>query len=176
MAFFVLLTGASSHKRAEELRSSPDCRLPKADVWIRRTVMTLAPRLSRLCGIDIETCPACGEAIRIIACIEDVKVIEKSLARLDAKAPELEATRRPPSRATPQRGLSNEAGSIPRRPHLGCAVCGAAMAAAGLAPIRGCIRTGPDQCSRRHKHPGIPHPRGANMSLQSSPRVVTHEP
>jgi hypothetical protein len=31
-------------------------------------------------GIDIETCPVCGGATRIIACIEDPAVIEKILA------------------------------------------------------------------------------------------------
>ncbi len=42
-------------------------------------------------GIDIETCPACGGAMRIIACIEDPEVIEKILAHLDAKVAEPEA-------------------------------------------------------------------------------------
>ena len=63
-----------------------------------------------LVGIDIETCPACGGAMRIIACIEDPDVIEKILTHLDAKAPEPEATRRPPCRAPPQRGLFDETG------------------------------------------------------------------
>ena len=55
-------------------------------------------------------CPACGGAMRIIACIEDPDVIEKILTHLDAKAPEPEATRRPPCRAPPQRGLFDETG------------------------------------------------------------------
>ena len=42
--------------------------------------------------------------------IEDPVVIEKILAHLDAKAPEPEATRRPPCRAPPQRGLFDETG------------------------------------------------------------------
>jgi hypothetical protein len=66
-----------------------------------------------LFGIDIETpgqargrlCPACGGALRIIACIEDPDIIEKILIHLDAKGAESGATRRPPSRAPPQRGL-----------------------------------------------------------------------
>jgi len=37
-------------------------------------------------GIDIETCSACGGALRNIACIEGPVVIEKILAHLDAKA------------------------------------------------------------------------------------------
>ncbi len=59
----------------------------------------------RLFGIDIETCPACGGAVRIIACIEDPEVIEKILTHLDAKGVPAEASRRPPCRAPPQAGL-----------------------------------------------------------------------
>jgi hypothetical protein len=62
-------------------------------------------RLKRVFGIDIETCPACGGAVRIIACIEDPVVIEKILAHLDAKASEPKAPLRPPCRAPPQREL-----------------------------------------------------------------------
>ena len=47
-----------------------------------------------LVRIDIETCPACDGAMRIIACIEDPDVIEKILTDLDGKAPESEAIRR----------------------------------------------------------------------------------
>jgi hypothetical protein len=46
----------------------------------------------------------------IIACIQDPALIEKILAHLDAKGAECEATRRPPSRAPPQRGLFDETG------------------------------------------------------------------
>ncbi len=35
--------------------------------------------------MDIETCPACGGAMRIIACIEDPVVIQKILAHLKKK-------------------------------------------------------------------------------------------
>jgi hypothetical protein len=42
----------------------------------RRAAMTWAQRLKRVFGIDIETCPACGGALRIIA-IEDPAVIKK---------------------------------------------------------------------------------------------------
>jgi hypothetical protein len=71
----------------------------------RRAAMTWAQRLKRVFGIDIETCVACGGAMRIIACIEDADVIEKILGHLDAQGAECEATRRPPSRAPPRRGL-----------------------------------------------------------------------
>jgi hypothetical protein len=53
-------------------------------------------------GIDIQTCPACGGALRIIACIEDAAVIEKILAHLDARAAAAQAARPPPSRAPPE--------------------------------------------------------------------------
>jgi hypothetical protein len=43
----------------------------------RRAAMTWAQRLKRVFGIDIETCPACGGALRIIACIQDPAVIKK---------------------------------------------------------------------------------------------------
>ena len=76
----------------------------------RRAAMTWAQRLKRVFGIDIETCAACGGAMRIIACIEDPEVIEKILAHLDAKASEPAAPRRPPCRAPPQRGLFDETG------------------------------------------------------------------
>jgi hypothetical protein len=71
----------------------------------RRAALTWAQRLKRVFGIDIETCPACGGAVRIIACIEDAEVIEKILTHLDANAAESEATWQPPCRAPPQRGL-----------------------------------------------------------------------
>jgi hypothetical protein len=71
----------------------------------RRAAMTWAQRLKRVFGIDIETCPACGGAVRIIACIEDPDIIEKILTYLDAKGAEPRAPRRPPCRAPPQREL-----------------------------------------------------------------------
>ena len=76
----------------------------------RRAAMRWAQRLKRVFGIDIETCPACGGAARIIACIEDPDVIEKILTRLDAKAAEPHALMRPRWRESPQRGLFDERG------------------------------------------------------------------
>ena len=52
--------------------------------------MTWVQRLKRVFGIDIETCPACGGAMWIIACIEDPDVVERILAHLDARALKLE--------------------------------------------------------------------------------------
>jgi hypothetical protein len=56
--------------------------------------------------IDFQTCAACGGAVRIIASIEDPVVIEKILARLDAKAAAAQASRPPPCRAPPARPFS----------------------------------------------------------------------
>ena len=42
--------------------------------------MTWAQRLKRVFGIDIETCRACGGAVRIIALIEEPEVIKKILS------------------------------------------------------------------------------------------------
>ena len=56
-------------------------------------------------GIAIETWLACGEAVRIIVCIEDPEVVEKILTHLDAKGGPAEASRRPPCRAPPHAGL-----------------------------------------------------------------------
>jgi Ser/Thr protein kinase RdoA (MazF antagonist) len=47
--------------------------------------MTWSQRLKRVFGIDIETCAACGGALRIIACIEDPAVINKILTHIDSK-------------------------------------------------------------------------------------------
>lgn len=76
----------------------------------RRAAMTWAQRLKRVFGVDIETCPACGGAVRIIASIEDSVVIEKILARLAANGAAVEISRLPPYRAPPRRGLFDEAG------------------------------------------------------------------
>ena len=86
--------------------ANPEERTPAE----RRAAMTWAQRLKRVFGIDIETCPACGGAMRIVACIKDPEVIEKILAHLDAKVAKPEATRRPPCRAPPQRGLFDKTG------------------------------------------------------------------
>jgi len=71
----------------------------------RRAAMTWAQRLKRVFGIDIEICTACGGAVRIIACIEDLQVIEKILTHLDQKTPAAAPTRLPRSRAPPPAGL-----------------------------------------------------------------------
>jgi hypothetical protein len=71
----------------------------------RRASLTWAQRLKRVFNIDIETCRACGAAVRIIACIEDAVIIEKILTHLDEKTGSAEAPRLPPCRAPPQADL-----------------------------------------------------------------------
>jgi hypothetical protein len=71
----------------------------------RRASLTWAQRLKRVFNIDIETCRACGAAVRIIACIEDAVIIEKILTHLDEKTGSAEASRLPPCRAPPQADL-----------------------------------------------------------------------
>jgi hypothetical protein len=67
--------------------------------------MTWAQRLKRVFGIDIETCPACGGAVRIVACIEDPQVIGKILTDLEQKTSAAAPNRLPESRAPPPAGL-----------------------------------------------------------------------
>jgi hypothetical protein len=71
----------------------------------RRTLMTWAQRLKWVFGIEIKTCPACGGAVRIIACIEDAEVTEKILTSLDAEAavPGEDLNKTIPAHVTPGR-------------------------------------------------------------------------
>ena len=66
-----------------------------------RAAMTWAQRLKRVFGIDIETCRACGGTVRIIACIEELAVIEKILTHPQEKLTSAPAGMRPASRAPP---------------------------------------------------------------------------
>ncbi len=61
--------------------------------------------MGRVFGIDIATCPACGGAVQIIACIEDPVVIEKILTHLYAKTAEPEDPGRRLCRAPPRASL-----------------------------------------------------------------------
>jgi len=67
----------------------------------RRASMTWAQRLKRVFNIDIETCRACGGAVKVIACIEDPVVIENILTHLQEKGTPEPAGLRPASRAPP---------------------------------------------------------------------------
>ena len=62
--------------------------------------MSWAQRLTRVFGIEIETCEQCGGKVKVIASIEDPAVIGKSLGHLAAR--EVPAGSRPPSRGPPQ--------------------------------------------------------------------------
>jgi hypothetical protein len=53
----------------------------------------------------METCPTCGGALRIIACIEDPVVIKKILTHLDSKDTSAAPSRLPPARAPPPASL-----------------------------------------------------------------------
>ncbi|MFQ5422003.1 MAG: transposase, partial [Anaerolineae bacterium] len=67
----------------------------------RRASMTWAQRLKRVFNIDIETCGACGGAMKVIACIEDPVVIKQILDHLKHKAEASEPRALPESRAPP---------------------------------------------------------------------------
>ncbi len=83
----------------------------------RHAAMTWAQRLKRVFSIDIETCQACGGAVKImpkalaalagqaLACIEDPGVIRRILDHLDRLAPTTEPDALPEPRAPPQVGL-----------------------------------------------------------------------
>jgi len=55
--------------------------------------------------VDIETCRACGGAVRIIACIEDPGVIRQILDHLDRLAGQQPLAFGPLARAPPKREL-----------------------------------------------------------------------
>ena len=67
----------------------------------RRASMTWAQRLKRVFNIDIETCSACGGAMKVIACIEDPVVIKQIIDHLKHKAETSESRALPESRAPP---------------------------------------------------------------------------
>ena len=63
--------------------------------------MTWAQRLKRVFNIAIETCSACGAAVKVIACIEDPVVIRKILDHLKETGECPEEIRLPESQAPP---------------------------------------------------------------------------
>jgi hypothetical protein len=67
----------------------------------RRAAMTWAQRLKRVFNIDIQTCPACGGAMKVIACIEDSVVIKKILDHLKEKVVPEPLSLLPSARAPP---------------------------------------------------------------------------
>jgi hypothetical protein len=89
----------------DEVRAGPRRKTPPEDNTPaeRRASTTWAQRLKRVFKIDIETCPACGGAMGIIACLENPVVIEKILDHLEANAAAGQASRLPLCRAPPPR-------------------------------------------------------------------------
>ena len=67
----------------------------------RHAAMTWAQRLKRVFNIDIQTCSACGGAVKVIACIQDPAVIDKILTHLQQKAIPGPKDLLPQSRAPP---------------------------------------------------------------------------
>jgi hypothetical protein len=63
--------------------------------------MSWVQRLKRVFRIDVETCPACGGAMKIIASIEDPVVIGKILAHLEQATPVHKGLLLPAPRAPP---------------------------------------------------------------------------
>jgi len=67
----------------------------------RHAAMSWAQRLKRVFNIDIQTCSACGGAVKVIACIQDPAVIDKILTHLKEKVVPVAADPLPQSRAPP---------------------------------------------------------------------------
>jgi len=70
----------------------------------RYRAMTWMQRLKRVFNIDIEVCEHCGGQVKVIASIEDPKVIEQILKHLKRKAAKVDAAKQhelPPERAPP---------------------------------------------------------------------------
>jgi len=67
----------------------------------RHAAMSWAQRLKRVFQIDIETCSACGGAVKVIARIQDPAVIDKILTHRQEKLVPGAADLLPQSRAPP---------------------------------------------------------------------------
>lgn len=74
----VLVTGEAKAK----LSKSTEIDAP-LDSTARCRKMSWAMRLKRVFGIDISVCRHCHGAVRVIACIEDLKVIKQILAHIN---------------------------------------------------------------------------------------------
>ncbi len=78
----------------------------------KHAAMTWAKRLKRVFGIDVQTCEACGGAVKIIAAVEDPVAIRKILDHLEEQGAMPQAYHRPAARAPPKMRLE----MIPNRP------------------------------------------------------------
>ena len=63
--------------------------------------MSWAQRLKRVFGIDVESCVRCGQAVKIIACIEEPALIERILEHVRGKTESDTASLGPPSTGPP---------------------------------------------------------------------------
>ena len=68
-------------------RASTDLPPDPAEGAERLASSRWARRLKRVFGIDIEACADCGGRLRIIACIEDRRLVDSILAHLERRDP-----------------------------------------------------------------------------------------
>lgn len=97
------VTSAKRGKNSDKLQSSEVDWLDKSPAE-RHRAMTWMQRLKRVFSIDIEVCEHCGGRVKVIASIEDPKVIEQILKHLKQKAVKANAAKQqelPPERAPP---------------------------------------------------------------------------
>ena len=84
-------------------RASADLSRDPAESAGRLASSGWARRLKRVFGIDIEACADCGGRLRIIACIEERRLVDSILAHLERQDPASTSTgsttrcRAPPS-------------------------------------------------------------------------------
>jgi hypothetical protein len=71
----------ADHLLARICRSRPGSYMPVGD-------MSWARRLKRVFGVEIESCTRCGGELKIIASIEEPRLIAKILSHLERAAPE----------------------------------------------------------------------------------------
>ena len=88
-------------KRGKRNKRHPNRGREERTAAERRASMSWAQRLKRVFNIDIETCAACGGAVKVIACIEDPVVIKKILDHLQSEEETREPVAKPESRAPP---------------------------------------------------------------------------
>tara|TARA_B110001450_G_scaffold163463_1_gene152392 strand:+ start:276 stop:1241 length:966 start_codon:yes stop_codon:yes gene_type:complete len=92
-------------KRGKKLDPKPsDTNWHDKSLAERHRAMTWMQRLKRVFNIDIEVCENCGGHVKVIASIEDPKVIEQILKHLKHKAAKGDAAKPqelPPERAPP---------------------------------------------------------------------------
>ncbi len=69
----------------------------------KHAAMSWAKRLKRVFDIDVQTCDACGGAVKIVAAVEDPVAIKKILDHLDKQGAMPQAYHRPEVRGPPRR-------------------------------------------------------------------------